>query len=377
MSNSKGWPIKFLDLVEKSNYKKKRLLSTFQRVVSSGHFILGKEVENFERQFAKFLGVKYCIGCGNGLEALQIALMALNIGKGDEVITTPITAAATSLAILAVGATPVFVDTNQDGFMDTDLIEKAINKKTKAILPVHLYGHPVDLEKILFFCQKHKLSLIEDTAQAHGSKFNGKLVGSFGNLGCFSFYPTKNLAALGDGGAIVTNNSYLAKICRQIRNYGDAKKYRHIRFGLNSRLDELQAAFLSFRLKYLESDNRKRRNLAQRYIKKLSNLSDLRIVKPLQNCLPNFHLFVVNVPKREALQKFLGSYNIPTLIHYPKILPDQPFLKNLYKAHELNIAKKFVKSCLSLPLYPQMSFDQVEFISAKIVEFYKNDKSTH
>lgn len=363
--------IEFADLIYKQPSRNQQLKEAFDRVLYSGNFILGKELDNFENQFAKYLEVKYCIGVGNGLEALQIALMSLDIGKGDEIITTPITAAATTLAILAVGATPVFVDTNKCGLIDVELIEKVITKKTKAILPVHLYGNSVDLNRLIAICQKYKLFLIEDTAQAYGSKFNDKFLGTFGTLGCFSFYPTKNLGALGDGGAIVTNNLKFATICRQIRNYGESKKYKHLRFGLNSRLDELQAALLSIKLKYLEEDNSIRRSLAQRYINNLLNLPQVEIVMSQNGSLPNFHLFVIKVQKRSALRKYLSSYNIPTLIHYPKILPDQPFLKGLYKFTDLKVARNFVKSCLSLPLHPQMSLKQIDFISSKIRELYE------
>lgn len=369
MRSLKKRPIKFLDLVDKSRINNFR--AVFERVLSSGKFILDKEVEGFEQQFASYLGIKYCIGVGNGLEALQIALMALNIGNGDEVITTPISAAATTLSILAVGATPVFVDTTPSGLIDPSDISKVITKNTKAILPVHLYGNSVDLDRIRAICQKYKLFLIEDAAQAHGSKFNGKFLGTFGTLGCFSFYPTKNLGAFGDGGAIVTSNGKLATICQRIRNYGESKKYKHLRFGLNSRLDELQAALLSIKLKYLEEENSIRRRLAQRYIKNLSTLPQIEIVMPRRKKLPNFHLFVIKVQKRSALQKYLTSYSIPTSVHYPKILPDQPFLKREYKSLALPVAREFVKTCLSFPCYPKMSFEEVDFVSSKIIDFFR------
>lgn len=345
------------------------LNKAFNRVLSSGWFILGKEVESFEKSFANYLGIKYCIGVGNGLEAIQISLMALEIGKGDEVITTPLSAAATTLAILATGAKPVFVDTTDDGLINIGLIAQAITKKTKAIIPVHLYGNPVDLEALQSICKKHNLLLIEDAAQAHGSSYKGKKLGTFGDINCFSFYPTKNLGALGDGGAIVTNDKKLAEICATIRDYGQNGKYNHVRFGLNSRLDEIQAAILSVKLTYLDRDNEKRRKLAKRYIKNLSNIPNLKIIAADQNVTPNFHLFVIRTNKRNALQKFLKKFNILALIYYPKILPDQPFLKE-YRSADLPAARNFVKTCLSLPIHPQLTLEEVDFISSKIVEFY-------
>lgn len=344
------------------------LNKAFKRILSSGWFILGPEVESFEKSFANYLGSKYCIGVGNGLEAIQISLMALEIGQGDEVITTPISAAATTLAILATSAKPVFVDTTDDGLINIDLIPQAITKKTKAIIPVHLYGNSIDLEKLQKICKKNNLFLIEDASQAHGSSFKGKKLGTFGDINCFSFYPTKNLGALGDGGAIVTNNQNLAEICAAIRDYGQKGKYHHVRFGLNSRLDELQAAFLSVKLKFLDHDNEKRRKLAKRYTKNLLGVP-IEIVAT-NNIMSNFHPFVIKTKRRLALQKFLTAQGIPTLIHYPKIIPDQPFWKKNHKIENLLVARQYVNSCLSLPLEPQMSFEKVDFISSKIVQFF-------
>lgn len=349
--------------------KTNKLRQSFNKVLSSGNFILGKEVKKFEKNFANYLGIKYCIGVGNGLEALQIALMGLRIGKNNEVITTPITAVATTLAILAVGAKPVFVDTDLNGLLDMDKI--VITKKTRAIIPVHLYGNPVDLKIIQDICRRNRLFLVEDAAQAHGSRFNGKSLGTFGDLGCFSFYPTKNLGALGDGGAIITNNKSLAKICREIRDYGQKRKYEHIRFGLNSRLDELQAALLSVKLKYLEKENEKRRRIANRYIKNFSTLKEINIIRPSEKALPNYHLFVIKTNKRNKLETYLRRFDIQTSVHYPKIIPDQPFLKRGYKSLALPVAREFVKTCLSLPCYPKMSFEEVDFVSSKIIDFFK------
>lgn len=368
MNNSKDRSIKFLDLTKKVK-ERKIFKSTFDRVLSSGIFVLGKEVESFERKFAQYSGTQYCIGVGNGLEALQIALMALDIKTVNEVITTPISAVATTLAIMAVGAKPIFVDTLENGLINPDLIPQVITKNTKAVLPVHLYGNPVQLDKIAKICKQYKLALIEDAAQAHGSKFKNKSLGSFGSLGCFSFYPTKNLASLGDGGAIVTNNVSLAKICFEIRDYGQKNKYVHSRFGLNSRLDELQAAFLNVHLQQLDKDNHKRRQLAQRYIDHLSSIAGVEIVKPSAESQSNFHLFVIKMSKRDQLKKYLKRIGIQTLIHYPRIIPEQPFLKKEYGNLSLPVARTFVKTCLSLPCYPKMALQDVDFICSKIKQF--------
>lgn len=365
MKTLKKEPVKFLDLTC-SHSEKKLLRAAFDRVLTSGIFVLGKEVKNFEKSFAKYLGVKYCIGIANGLEALQIALMAKNIGPRDEVITAPISAVATTLAILAVGAKPVFVDSLDSGLINPDLITQAITKKTKAILPVHLYGNPSDLSRLQEICRQYKLSLIEDAAQAHGSSYKGKKLGTFGSLGCFSFYPTKNLGALGDGGAIVTNNSNLARKCFEIRDYGQKSKYNHHRFGLNSRLDELQAAFLSTRLQRLDKDNGIRAKLAQSYIDHLSQIKAIKIITPVPGSQGNFHLFVIKTKSRDQLKEYLKRQGIETSVHYPLIIPDQSFLKGEYNGFAFPVARNFVDTCLSLPCHPKMSLQEVAFICFQI-----------
>lgn len=350
--------------------RQREYLSSLKDVINSGWYVLGKEVDKFEKKFAEYLGIKYCIGVGNGLEALQISLMALNIGRGDEVITTPLSAVATTLAILAVGAKPVFVDINEIGQIDVNKIEKAISFKTKAILPVHLYGQPSGINKIKKICKENNLFLIEDAAQAHGALLKGKKLGTYGDVAGFSFYPTKNLGAFGDGGAIVTNNSKYAKICRVIRDYGQEDKYVHTRYGLNSRLDEIQASLLSQKLKYLDSDNNKRRLLAKRYLRNLKKIADIKIVLPSNFEDSNFHLFVIRTAKREELKEFLIKRKIPALIHYPKIIPDQVFLKNTFKDLNLPVSRRFVKEILSLPCHPFMNYDQIDRIASEIFRFF-------
>lgn len=363
--------VNYLDFKSDVRVYKNEYLAAVKRVLNSGWYILGNEVESFEKEFAKYLGVKYCVGTANGLEAIQIALMAYGIEKDDEVITTPVSAVATTLAILAVGATPVFADVSANGQMDINQIEKLITKKTKAIIPVDLYGQPCGLDEIRKICKEHKLFLVEDACQAHGATYNNKKLGTFGDVGCFSFYPTKNIGAFGDGGALVTNNSKLDKIYRVLRDYGQQSKYIHTRYGLNSRLDELQAALLKIKLSYLDSNNDKRRIIAQRYIAKLSVEKDLKLVLPKNIEDSNFHLFVIRTSKREALQGYLKNKGISTLIHYPIAIPDQPMFGTKYKDLKISEARKFVKETLSLPCHPFIKLDEVDYVSDKIVEFFR------
>lgn len=343
-------------------------IKQINKVLNSGWFILGSQVEKFEKEFAKYLGAKYCIGVGNGLEAIQVSFMALGVGKDDEVITTPVSAVATVLAIIAVGAKPVFVDTDENGLINIDLIEDSITKKTKAILPVHLYGQAVNLDKLISICKKYKLFLVEDAAQAHGSTFKGKKLGTFGKVNAFSFYPTKNLGCFGDGGAIVTNSGKLAKICRQIRDYGQEEKYIHKKYGLNSRLDELQAAILQVKLKYLDKNNKKRRVLAKRYLNNLSKLN-IRVIGGDNISDNNFHLLVIRVKDRDKLGSCLKLDGIESGVHYPLIIPDQPFLKDTYKDIPFPVSRKFVKDILSLPINSYLKLAEVDYICEVISEF--------
>ena len=369
MQKVKG--IKYLDFQKEAKLRGDKYMAAVKRVLDSGVYVLSDEVKGFEEEFAKFCGVKYCIGVANGLEAIQISLMALGIKEGDEVITTPISAVATTLAILAVGATPVFVDIKENGQINEDLIEKAITKRTKAVLPVHLYGQPANVEKIKAICKKHKLFLVEDSAQAHGTKLNGKKVGTFGEIACYSFYPTKNLGAIGDSGAITTNDSKLAKICSEIRDYGQENKYVHTRFGLNSRLDELQAAILREKLRFLDKDNETRREIAKRYIDGLKSIKDIEIILPNNLDDSIFHLFVIKTKKRDKLKKYLAENGIPSLIHYPITIPDQTMFKGKYKNLSNPVSRKFIGKILSLPCYPYLSSEDVDYISNKIIDFFK------
>ncbi|MFA5779081.1 MAG: DegT/DnrJ/EryC1/StrS family aminotransferase [Elusimicrobiota bacterium] len=338
------------------------------RVLNKGWYVLGEEVKLFEKEFSEYIGVNYGIGVGSGTEALHIALKSCDIGSGDEVITVSHTAVATVSAIELTGAKPVFVDIESDYYtINTSKIEKAITKHTKAIIPVHIYGQPVDMDKIIDIAKKHKLFVIEDCAQSHGAKYNGRNVGSFGDIACFSFYPTKNLGAIGDGGIIVTSNKKLAEKSKLLREYGWAERYVSHISGWNSRLDELQAAILRVKLKYLDKDNSKRRKLAELYNKELA-VTGLVLPKVSKNSTHVFHLYVVRSKKRDDLLKYLKNNGIGALIHYPVPVHLQPAYKIKSKLVETEIAAKEI---ISLPMYPELSESDVKTVCNIIKNFKK------
>ena len=361
--------IPFNDFVADSKLYKQDYFDAFTRVLDSGWFILGSEVKSFEQEFSDYLNVKHVIGVANGLEALQISLMALGVSSGDEVITTPLSAVATTLSILAVGATPVFVDIDASGQLDVSQIQAAINGKTKIILPVDLYGSCPDYDAVNTLASSRGLVVLEDACQAHGSTYKEQKLGTLGTLGCFSFYPTKNIGALGDGGAIATSDEILASACRKIRDYGQSSKYQHELYGLNSRLDELQAAFLRLKLARLDAENKVRTKLARYYQQQLSSLPDVTIVTPAAGNLSNYHLFVIRTKNRDQLQQYLTTRGITTAIHFPTLIPEQPFLKHL-STRSLPNASKFVSEILSLPLHPHLSLTAIDYICNSIREFF-------
>jgi len=361
--------IYFNNFRKEYSYIKKEIDSSIAKVLRSGTFILGKMVESFEESFANYLGVKYCIGVGNGLDALKISLMALGIGKGDEVITTPLSAVATALPIKEVGAVPIFIDIDEFYHIDTKKIENKITKKARAIIPVHLYGQSVDLESIIKISKKYNLYVIEDAAQAHGADFKGKKVGTFGELGCFSFYPTKNLGAYGDGGAIVTNNKELYEKCKMIRNYGQRDRYRHDIIGVNSRLDEIQAAILLTKLKHLDYFNNERKKIANNYREFLNNIDKIKLPKIRENANHVFHLFVIEAENRNMLRNYLKSYGITTLVHYPIPIHKQKCFSEFNKLN-LPVVEKKVENILSLPIHPFLSKKDINYVAKKIKDFY-------
>lgn len=348
----------------------KEIRDAFDRVYTRSWYIEGVEDEKFEKVFAEYCNSKYCVGVGNGLDALFLALKALNVKDGDEVIVPSNTYIATALAVTYVGATPVFVEPDIRTFnIDPAKIEKAITEKTKAIMPVHLYGQACDMEPIMKIAKKYNLLVVEDCAQAHGATYKGKVVGSFGDAAGFSFYPGKNLGALGDAGAIVTNNEELAKKVRALGNYGSDYKYHHVYQGNNSRLDELQAAFLAAKLPLLERVNDNRRSIADKY---LAGINNPKVILPFvpDYAVPVWHIFGIRCKMRTELENFLNDAGICTNKHYPIPMHLQDCYKDLgFKEGDFPIAEEISSSELSIPMYYGMTDDEVQYVIDKVNEF--------
>ena len=348
----------------------KQLREAFNRVLDRSWYIDGKEDEVFERAFAEFCGTKYCVGCGNGLDALMLILRALEIGNGDEVIVPSNTYIATALAVTYVGATPVFVEPDIRTFnINPDLIEKKITPKTKAIMPVHLYGQACDMDPIMAIAKKYGLYVVEDCAQAHGATYKGKKIGTFGDAAGFSFYPGKNLGALGDAGAMITDNEELAKKLRALGNYGSDYKYHHVYQGVNSRLDELQAAFLSVKLPEMERMNQERRRVAGRYLEGIQNEY---IILPyvMEGNVPVWHIFGIRTQRRDELVSYLQEKGIMTNKHYPIPMHLQPCYATLgIREGQLPIAEEISATQLSLPMYYGMTDEEISYVIDCINEF--------
>ena len=344
--------------------------AAFDRVFSASWYIEGKEDKIFEESFATYCGASYCIGVGNGLDALVLALKSLDIGEGDEVIVPSNTYIATALAVTYVGATPVFVEPDINTFnINPNLIEAEITERTKAIMPVHLYGQACDMEPIMSIANRHGLRVIEDCAQAHGATYKGKKIGTFGDAAGFSFYPGKNLGALGDAGAVVTNNEELAKKIRALGNYGSDYKYHHIYKGNNSRLDELQAAFLSAKLPHLDRINDERRRIASLYSNGINNPKITIPFVPEYTC-PVWHIYGIRCSDRDSLEKYLNDKGICTNKHYPIPMHLQECYKDLgINAGSLPIAEEISKTELSLPLYYGMTDEEIQYVINCINEF--------
>lgn len=362
--------IPFQDINKENQPLLKTYQKIFERVVNSSGFVLGDELRKFEQNFAHYLGVKYCVGVNSGTDALIMGLRCLGIGPGVEVITVPNSFFATLEAILHVGARPVFVDVNADtALIDTTQIPKKITTKTRALLPVHLYGQVADMDEVLNIAKKYKLAVLEDACQAHGSTYKGKMAGTFGRAACFSFYPGKNLGALGDGGALVTDDAEIAAMAEKLRNHGGVKKYEHEYLGYNSRLDSLQAAILTEKLKHLDEWNAKRAKLASYYLEKLGHVEDIKSIRVLEENKSNHHLFVVQTPpgEREVLQKKLKQQDIETGIHYPTPLHRLPILQR-ERFETFPITEALAGTALSLPLYSSMTENQID----TVVEALKN-----
>ena len=340
---------------------------TILRVLERGWYIFGEEVQSFEREFADYIGVKFAIGVGSGTEALHLAIKCCGIGAGDEVITVSHTAVATVAAIGQAGAFPVFVDIDPITFtMDPSCLKSAITSSTKAIIPVHLYGHPAQMDEIKEIAVKHDLFLIEDCAQAHGAIYKNRRVGSFGDISCFSFYPTKNLGALGDGGIVVTNNEALAEKAVLLRQYGWSERYISKIPGWNTRLDEVQAAVLRVKLRNLDRDNAARVHLAALYNQKFKDTSILTPIA-MDGCKHVYHLYVIHTNKRDGLINFLYSKGIGSAIHYPIPVHRQPAYAGFM--NELPETERITRTILSLPMYPELTTEEVNLVADAVISF--------
>ena len=366
--------IPFLSFEPSNKQIKSEILSSFEQFYDNAWYVLGEQIKRFEQEYAEFNDVAHCVGVSNGLDALHLSLKVLGIAKGDEVIFPSNTYIASALAVSYVGATPVFVEPDIHTYnLDPLKIEAAITINTKAIMPVHLYGQACEMDSIMQIAKKYNLFVVEDNAQSQGATFKGKLTGSFGDINGTSFYPGKNLGALGDAGALTTNNTSLAEKASILRNYGSQKKYHNEAIGFNMRLDECQAGFLSIKLKYLNQWTAQRQEIASRYNEELKNVGDLVLPVLQKDATHVYHLYVVRTQYRDALQKFLGDNEIGTLIHYP--IP--PHLQKAYqhlgfKKGDFPIAEEIANTCLSLPVWPGMQKEQITYISEKIKLFFKN-----
>lgn len=364
--------IPYFDLPAQIRGIRKDLDAAIARTLDNCSFCLGPDVAQFEKDFASYLGAKHCVGVNSGTSALHMAMLALGIGHGDEVITTPFTFVATSWAISYVGAKPVYVDI-EDATMNLDpkRIERAITPRTKAVLPVHLYGQPFDLDPVLAICEKHKLPLVEDAAQAHGAKYKGKIVGTFGEMSCFSFYPGKNLGACGEGGALVTNNPALDKRARALREHGSSVRYYHDEVGFNYRMEGIQGATLGVKLKHLAKWTAERRRVAHRYHELLAG-TPLQLPREADYAESAYHLYVVRHARREELKKHLEANGVGCAIHYPIALHLQKAYAQLgHKAGDFPVAEKAARECLSLPIYPELTDAQIQRVAEVIQGFFR------
>ncbi len=345
--------------------------SSIFEVINSTQFILGKAVLEFEKEYASFCGVPYAVGLDSGLSALELGMRALGIGSGDEVITPANSFIASSSSISIVGAKPVLVDCDPKTYnIDTAKIESKITKKTKAIMPVHLYGQPANMDEITQIAEKHKLLIIEDSCQGHGATYKDKVTGSFGNFAAFSFYPGKNLGAFGDAGILTTNNEQIYQKVLVMRNYGQTKKYYHNEIAYNKRLDTIQAAILRTKLKHLADWNKIRQLIAQVYKMRLKRLP-IVLPESLSDRAHAYHQFVIRTKRRDDLQKFLETHGISTGIHYPIPIHLQECYKDLgYKKGDFPITEEYANEILSLPMFPEITTSQIEYICKSIKEFF-------
>jgi len=364
--------VPYLDLPTQIRSLRPELDAAIARTLDNCSFCLGPDVVQFEKDFAKYCGAEHCVAFNSGTSALHVGLMLLNVGPGNEVISTPHTFVATSWAISYVGAKPVYVDVDDATFnLDPKLIEKAITPRTKAIMPVHLYGHPYDVDAIQAVCKKHNLPLVEDACQAHGAKYKGKTVGTLGEWSGFSFYPGKNLGACGEGGALVTNNAAFAARARSLREHGSSVRYYHDEVGFNYRMEGIQGAVLGVKLKKLNDWTAGRRRVAHRYHELLKD-TPLQLPREAAWAESVYHLYVVRHPKREELKKHLEANGVGCALHYPLPLHLQKCYASLgYKEGAFPVAEKAARECLSLPIYPELTDAQVQRVAEVIKDFFR------
>lgn len=370
--------IPLVDLRVQYQSLKEEILTAISNALDDMQLFLGKNVRGFEAEFAEYCGVQYAVGVGSGTEALHLALLACGIGPGDEVITVSHTFMATVEAICLTGATPILVDIDPDTYtMDVSQIEDKITSQTKAIIPVHLYGQPADMDPILTIAEKYRLIVVEDACQAHGAEYKGKRTGSLGDVGCFSFYFSKNLGAYGEAGICVTNNDEIARRLRMLRNHGSEEKYHHSVMGVNARLDEIQAAIMRVKLRRLDEWNEARRRNAYSYNELLK---DSPVVTPneAQYAKHVYHLYVIRTPLRDQLQTYLRERGVATGIHYPVPVHLQTAWQTAnYRMESLPVTEKYVNEILSLPMYAELTPGSIEYVAEAIRDFYRNIGLSH
>lgn len=368
-----GSGVPFVDLRAQHESLRSELEAALGRVFARAAFILGDDVAAFEAEFAAYLGVPYAIGVGSGLDALRVALLGLGVGPGDEVILPANTYIATALSVSGTGARPVLVDIEEERFgIDVEALKRAITPRTKAVIPVHLYGRPCDMEGVLEVAEGAGLLVVEDACQAHGSRWKGRPCGTLGDAGCFSFYPSKNLGAAGDGGMLVTSRPEVAKAARLFRDYGQARKSEHVIKGWNTRLDGIQAAILRVKLPYLDDWNKKRASHAALYGRLLDSVEGLRTALLVAHPDHVFHLYVVRTDRRNDLMAYLGQRGIQTGIHYPVPIHLQPAYVELgYRKGDFPVTEQVAQEILSLPMYPELTSEQIELVAETVREFYR------
>jgi dTDP-4-amino-4,6-dideoxygalactose transaminase len=359
--------VPFNDLARQTARYREELQDVITRVLDAGRYVMGEELDGFERAFASYCGTRFAVGVASGTDAITIALQAAGVGPDDEVITAANTCVPTIVGIEEAEARPVLVDCEENTYtLDPVLIEEALTPRTRAIVPVHLYGQCADLDPILALAQRHGIAVIEDCAQAHGAEYGGRRAGSFGIAGAFSFYPTKNLGALGDGGAVITNNPDVAERARLLRNYGERGRFEHVLRGRNSRLDSLQAALLTAKLKYLDDWNGRRRELAGRYSSALDG-SMVSVPLEAQRRRHAYHLYVIRVRQRDRFRKTLAGMGVETAIHYPTPVQRQPAYADLMPPdRSLATSERLAAEIVSLPLYPDLSDDEARRVASAV-----------